>query len=176
MHTIVYAEVWINDDTHDEVLPYIGVEQGCPLSLSHYLAHTLMNSKHLDEIDGESPHLFNTFIAIILYVVLSKFGAGLQRLFNKPNEFCTYSSLEVKFSRTKITIFGHNKRKLKIKIQLRYLMNTNTLELIFIHMHTLSHLVKNEESHVWKPWWTLWGKKQSSESHVGNSNPIYSRL
>ena len=66
---------------------------------------------YLDEINKDFPCLF----AILLYtndvVLLSKFGVGLQRLLNKLYEFFTSSSIEVTFSKTKIMIFGYNKRK-----------------------------------------------------------------
>ena len=57
-------------------------------------------------------------IAILLYVddvvLLSKLGAGLQRLLNKLHEFRTFSSLEVNlFNKTKIIIFVPDKRNLK---------------------------------------------------------------
>ena len=54
-------------------------------------------------------------IAILSYgddaILFSKSGACLQRL-NKVCEFGTSSSLEVNLSKTKIMIFGCNKRKL----------------------------------------------------------------
>ena len=68
---------------------------------------------YLDEIDGNSPCLFNTSIGILLYVVdvvlLFKSGAHLQRLLNKLYEFFTFSSLDVNLSKTKIMMFGHKK-------------------------------------------------------------------
>jgi hypothetical protein len=72
---------------------------------------------------------------------------------NKLYEFCTSFSLEVNLAnKTKKMIFGHNKRKLnqepfkQYKDQIDITMNTNTLGLIFIHMVTLSHLVKGKEA------------------------------
>ena len=54
---------------------------------------------YLEKIDGYSPCLFKTIVAILLYgdnvVLLSKLGAGLQRLLNKLYEFCTSSNLEI---------------------------------------------------------------------------------
>ena len=51
----------------------------------------------LDEIDGDSPCLFNIVVAILFdvdnVVLLSKYGVGLQMLLNKLYEFCTSSSL-----------------------------------------------------------------------------------
>ena len=59
--------------------------------------------------------LFDTMVAILLFVdninMLSKLGTCLQRLLNKLHEFCTSCSLEVNLSKTKIVIFGCNKRK-----------------------------------------------------------------
>ena len=55
-------------------------------------------------------------LAIILYVddvvLLSRWGASLQRLLNELYKFCTSSSLEVNLAQTKIMIFGCNKSKL----------------------------------------------------------------
>ena len=60
--------------------------------------------------------LFKIVVAILLYASdvfsLSRSRVYLQRLLNKLNEFCTYSSLQVNLSKTKLMIFGHNKRKL----------------------------------------------------------------
>ena len=53
-------------------------------------------------------------------------------------------------------------------------MITNTLGLIFIHMITLSHLVKGEEG--MKALMGTQKKKRSSMSHVANSNLTLSRL
>ena len=56
-------------------------------------------------------------VAILFYVVvdidvlLSTFGAGLDRLLNKLHEFCTSSSLEVNVYKSRIIIFSCNKRK-----------------------------------------------------------------
>ena len=71
---------------------------------------------YLDEIDGDSLCLFNIVVVNFLYVdddvvLLSKSRAGLQELLNKLYEFSTSSSLEINLSKTKIMIFGHNKRK-----------------------------------------------------------------
>ena len=45
-------------------------------------------------------------------VMMSESWSGLQRLRNKLYESCTSSSLDVNLSKTRITIFGLNKRKL----------------------------------------------------------------
>jgi hypothetical protein len=68
--------------------------------------------------------------------------------------FCTSSSLEVNLSKIKLMIFGRNKRKLnqeayfvdkdQIKINHEY----KSLGIDFIHMVTLSHIVKGKELHV----------------------------
>ena len=69
-------------------------------------------------------------------------------------EFCTSSSLEVKSCKTKIMIFGCNKRKL---FQEAFYLDTNQLEItpkykylsmVPIHMVALSHQVKGEELQV----------------------------
>ena len=116
MYTTVYAKVRINGDTHGEVMSDIGVNQGCPLSPTLFVLYIDELETYLDEIDGDSLCLFYTVVAILLsaddVVMLSKSGAGLQRLLNKLYEFCTSSSLDVNLSKTKIMIFGRNKRKL----------------------------------------------------------------
>ena len=59
---------------------------------------------YLDGIDGGSLCLFNTMVAILVYVdeaMLSKLGVGLQRLLNKPYELCNSSCLDVKLSKIK---------------------------------------------------------------------------
>lgn len=70
----------------------------------------------MDEIDGESLCLFDRAVVILFYannvIMLFKLGACLQRLLYKLHEFCTSSILEVNLSRTKIMIFGRNKRNL----------------------------------------------------------------
>ena len=68
----------------------------------HYLACTFDELEtHLDEIDMDSPCLFNIVVAIFLYVdgvvLLSKSRACLQRIVNNVYEFCSSS---------KIMIFG----------------------------------------------------------------------
>ena len=160
MYIVVYAKVWINGDTHDEVMSNIGVKQGCPLSPPHTQFGLYIDEleTYLDEIDGDSPCLLNAVVAILLHVddivLLSRLGASLQRLLNKPYEFCT-SCLEVNLYKTKIMIFGRNKRNLNQEAFLSiqgfnwdYPWITNTLGLICIHMATLSHLVKGKELQV----------------------------
>ena len=72
---------------------------------------------YLDEIDGDSPCLFNTLVAILLYVddvvLLSKSTVGLQRLLNKLYESCTSSSLGDSLFKTTFMIFGCSKSILK---------------------------------------------------------------
>ena len=59
---------------------------------------------HLDEVDGDSPCLFDIVVAILLYtndvVLLCRSGVVLQRLLNKLYEFCTSSSFEVNLVKT----------------------------------------------------------------------------
>ena len=87
IYTAIYAKVQINDDTHDEVMSDIGVKQGCPFSPTSFGLYIDELETYLDEIDGDSPCLFNTMIAILFYVdnvaLLSRLGACLQRLLNK---------------------------------------------------------------------------------------------
>ena len=120
MYTTICAKVRINDDTRGEVMSDIGVKQGCPLSPTLFGLYIDELETYLDEIDEDSLSLFNTVVAILLYVddvvLLSRSCAGLQRLLNKLYEFCTSSSLEVNLAKTKIMIFGRNKRKLNQKV------------------------------------------------------------
>ena len=88
-------------------------------------------------------------------VLLSNSRAGLQEFLNKLYEFSTTSSLEVNLSKTKIMIFSYNKRKLN---QEAFYLDKDPIEItheykylgidFFIHMDTLSHLVKGIESQV----------------------------
>ena len=59
----------------------------------------------MDKIDGDSPYLFDSMVAILLYVdvvvMLSKSGVGLQSILNKLHEFFIFSSLEVNLSKSK---------------------------------------------------------------------------
>ena len=116
MHTAIYTKVQINGDTHGEVMSDTGVKQGCPLSPTLFNLYIDELQTYLDEFNRDSPCLFNTVVAILLYVdvvvLLSRSSTSLQRLLNKLNEFCTSSSLEVNLAKTKIMIFGRNKRKL----------------------------------------------------------------
>ena len=59
MYTAVYVEVWINGDTHDEVMSDIGVKQGCP-SPPNYSACTLMN---LEPIWMSSMGILHAYLA-----------------------------------------------------------------------------------------------------------------
>ena len=75
---------------------------------------------YLDEIDKVSLCLFNTVVAILLYVddfffFLFESWLVLQRLLEKLYEFCIFSILDINISKTKILIFGHNERKLNQK-------------------------------------------------------------
>jgi hypothetical protein len=97
-----------------KLMSNIDVKQGCFLSstlLSMYIDEL---EKYLDEISGDSPCSFDITVVILLYandvVLLSKLGSSLRRLLNQLHEFFTSSSLEVNLSKTKIMIFGHNKR------------------------------------------------------------------
>ena len=84
----------------------IGVKQRCPLSptlFGFYIDESL--ETYLNEIDGEAPCLYNTMLAILLYVddvaLLSEFGPSLQRLLSKLYIFGTSSSLKINLSKTK---------------------------------------------------------------------------
>ena len=71
---------------------------------------------------------------------------------NKLHEFLTSSSLEVNLSKTKIMIFDRNKKKSNQeafyldKDQIEITHEYKYIGIEFIHMVTLSHLVKGEES------------------------------
>ena len=109
----------------------------------------------LDKIDGDSPCLFNTMVAVLLYVedvvLLCKSGACLQRHLNKLYELCTSFGLEVNLAKTKIMIFGHNKKKLNQKA---FYLNKEQIEIaheykylgidIYSH-HYFEPSVKGEE-------------------------------
>ena len=97
----------------------IGVKHGWPLSHKPFGLYVLYIDEletFLEKIDGESLCLYNTMSIIHLYVddgvLLSRSEARLQRVLHKLYEFCTSFSLEVNISKTKIMLFGHNKRKL----------------------------------------------------------------
>ena len=105
IYTIIYTKVQINGDTHGEKMSNIGVKQGCPLSPTLFELYIDELEIYLDKIDKNSLCLFNTVVAILLYVddlvILSKSRASLQRLLNKLYEICTSSSLEVIYLRLK---------------------------------------------------------------------------
>ena len=62
----------------------IGVKQECPLSLILFDMYIDELEKYLDEINGDSPCLFDMVVIIFLYaddvVLISKLGVGLQEL------------------------------------------------------------------------------------------------
>ena len=91
MYSIIYAKVLIDGGTHSEVIFNIGVRQRCPLSPTLFGLYIDKLERYLEEIDTDSPCLFNMVIAILLYVddvvMLSKSGASLQRLLNKLYAF-----------------------------------------------------------------------------------------
>ena len=72
---------------------------------------------YLDEIDRDSPCLFNTLVAILLYVdtvvQLSKLGAGQQSILNKLYEFYTSSSFEVNLSQPKNHVIWPHQKEIK---------------------------------------------------------------
>ena len=108
----------------------IGVKQGCPLSFIVVGMYIDELETYLDEIDGYSLCLFTKVVVILLYVdntiLLSKSRVDSQRLLNKPYEVCTSSSLEVNLPKTKIMIFGCNKRKLN---QYAFYLDTDQIEI-----------------------------------------------
>ena len=89
----------INGDTHGEVMSDSGLKQGCPLSPTLFGLNIDELETYLDEINGDSPCLYNTMVAILLYandvVLHSRLGTSLQRFLSKLYDFCTSSSLEV---------------------------------------------------------------------------------
>ena len=111
----------------------------------------------MDEIDGDSPCLFSIVVGILFngddVVLYSGSCTSLQRLLNKPYEFCIVSSLEVNLPKTKIIIYGCNKRKLKQKA---FYIDKGSIEItneykylgIEFYSHEYSEPVKGEESQV----------------------------
>ena len=99
MYTTIYAKVYINGNTHGEVMSDINVKQGCPLFSTLFGLYIDELETYLDEVDWNPPCSFNMVVAIILYVdvvvLLSKSIPCLQKLLNKLYEFCTSFSLEV---------------------------------------------------------------------------------
>ena len=71
---------------------------------------------YLDEINGGSLYLFNVVVAILLYaddvVMLLESRVSFQRLLNKLCGFCISSHLAINLPKTKIMIFGQNRKKL----------------------------------------------------------------
>jgi len=105
MYTTIYAKVRINGDTHGEVMSDIGVKQGCPLSSTLFGLYVDELETYLDEIDMDSPCLFDTVVDILLYaddvVLLSKSGAGLQRLLTSYMSFALLLALMSTYQRPK---------------------------------------------------------------------------
>ena len=153
MYTTLCAKLCINSDTHGKVLSNMGVKQGCPLfpTLFGLYIDELENS--LDKIDGDSPCLFNTLVVILLYVdivvLLSNSWTCLQRLLNKLHEFCT--SLEDNLFKTKIMIFGRNKRKLNQEI---FYLDNDQIEIThkykYIEVDFYSHWYFEPSSKRWR--------------------------
>ena len=59
-----------NGNTDGEIMTYIGVKQGCPLSptlLGVYIDELKTN---LNKVDGDSLWLFNTVVAIIFMLMM----------------------------------------------------------------------------------------------------------
>ena len=96
MYTTVYAKVQINGNACSDVMSNTNVKQGRPLSPTLFGLCIDELETCLDEIDGDSPCLFNIVVVIILYVdsviLLFKFVASLQRFMNMIYELCISSS------------------------------------------------------------------------------------
>jgi hypothetical protein len=71
---------------------------------------------YLDKIDEGSLHLFNIVVIILLYAsdvaMLLESRVSFQKLLNKLGEFCISCHLVVNLSKTKVMIFGRNRKKL----------------------------------------------------------------
>ena len=130
----------------------------CPLSPTLFGLYIDELETYLDVIDGDSQCLCNKVVGILLYVddvvLLSGLGTSLQRLLNKLVEVCTYSSLEVNLAKTRIMVFGCNKRKLN---QEAFYLDKDQIEIThefkFLGIDFKSHgyfdlSVKGEESQV----------------------------
>ena len=87
IQVIQSAKLQINGDTHDEVMLDNCVERECPLPLILFSLHIDDLETYLDEIDGDSPCLFNMVVVILLYVedvvMLSKSRASKCELYLK---------------------------------------------------------------------------------------------
>ena len=69
MYTAVYTKVRINGNTHGEVMSDIGVTQGCPLCPTLFDVYIGELKTYLNKSNMGSLCLFNTMVAILLYVV-----------------------------------------------------------------------------------------------------------
>jgi hypothetical protein len=80
MYTTIYTKVWINNDTHGELMFDIGVMQGCPSPIVMYIDEP---KTYLDKIDKESPCLFNTVVAILRYMTILFYSLNQVQAYKK---------------------------------------------------------------------------------------------
>ena len=98
--------------------------------------------------------------------MLFKSRACLQRLINKLYELCSSSSLEDILSKTKIMIFGHNKRKSNqeaFHLDKDQIEITHEYKYLGIDFYLHGHFEAScncDKLQVWKPWWAPYEKKQ----------------
>jgi hypothetical protein len=67
MYTTIYAKVRINAGAHGKIMSNIGVKQGLPPYPTLFGMYIDELEKYLDEIDGDSPCLFDMVVIILLY-------------------------------------------------------------------------------------------------------------
>ena len=78
----------------------------------------------------------------------------LTKTFEQLYKFCTFSSLDVNLSKTKIMIFGRNKKKLNQEVfhlgkdQIEITHEYNYLGVDLDSFATLNHQVKDEELQI----------------------------
>ena len=110
-------------------------------------------------------------------IIFSNSWACIHILLNKLYRFCTSSSLEVNLSKTKIAIFGCNKRELNQEVfhldkdQIEITLEYKYLEIDLDWRGYFEPSSKSEQSHVWKPLWTLWGRSCSWSHMLGTQIP-----
>ena len=173
--------------THDELTSDIGVEtMRSPLPhIIQFVHWWTWNASR--QTNTDSSCLFSTLVAILLYVDDVVYCLNKEHAYN--NFWTSYMSfalclaLKSIYKRLQVMIFGHNNRKSN---QEAFYLDKDHIEItheykylvifIFIHMVSLSHLVKAKNRSYESLDGHLKERSSSRESYVGNSNPLYSSL